>query len=85
MMREDFLAGVRFWAEVAPNKTVRVYRYVGKHYVDYVYYFEPVKSRGPLISKHITQLNSENFRPFLLDTARIRETLYGKENPHAPF
>jgi hypothetical protein len=71
---DTHLNGIRFWAlhYLYRSPKIEVYRYVGYEPNTGRYFFQSVRNKSILHRNHY-QLNESNFKPFLLNTALLKE------------
>lgn len=73
---EDDLVGCKFWAQHYEKQVPRfeVYEYLGKDPKAGFYFFKARKS-GAILPKSYAQLNTTNFKPFLLNLNKMFDLL----------
>lgn len=72
LQKEDYLLGVRYWAQHFSFRPREVYIYIGKHKTQPLAYFKS-RETNAVIWRKISDLGQYGFKPFLLDFKKINE------------
>jgi hypothetical protein len=80
---EEYLAGIKYWAQFYVHLMPRfeVFKYVGRSLDTGTYYFQSLRT-GNIVGRSYYSLNNHGFKPFCLDTERIRKIM-GEESSNA--
>lgn len=73
IQEESDLAGVRWWIQVFPYRVphFEVFKYIGQDRLRETLFFESRAHKG-IIAKRWAELHAGDFKPFLMDMARIQ-------------